>query len=154
MNVINIHLPIKLPLFHKLITCRFGLTGRYVHTHARTHTHIHTHTMHINTNWTHNFSWGQKSAAFQFRSDSMTGGHNSVMSICPACHVYTSSGHRPDEQFNPVVLCLKSVLKESCAWFRKMSFHQLTQTTLAEAICHCSTLASARPMAVGNMLQS
>ena len=74
-----------------------------------------------------------------------------MMSICPACHVYTSSGHRPDEQFSLVVLCLQLISKESCDSGK--SFHQVTHTTLAEAIRHCSTLAPDRPMAVGNMYQ-
>ena len=42
---------------------------------------------------------------------------------------------------------------ERALQFRKMSLHQVPHTTLAEPICHCSTLAPARPMAVGNMYQ-
>ena len=30
---------------------------------------------------------------------SVTGGHDSVMSICLTCHVHTSSGHKSDERF-------------------------------------------------------
>ena len=39
----------------------------------------------------------------------MTGGHDSVTSICLACHVYTPSCHKFDEAFSTVVLCLQSV---------------------------------------------
>ena len=40
---------------------------------------------------------------------SMTSGHDSVMSICLSCHVYTSSCHNSDETFSTPVLCLWSI---------------------------------------------
>ena len=40
---------------------------------------------------------------------SMTGAHNSVMSICLAWQVYTSSCHRPDERFGTAVFYLQSM---------------------------------------------
>ena len=44
-----------------------------------------------------------------YPSHGMTGGHDSVTSICPACHVYTSSCHKPPETLSTAVLCLRSI---------------------------------------------
>ena len=45
-----------------------------------------------------------------YPSYSMTGAHNSVMSICLTCHVYTSNCHSPDERFSAEVFYLQSML--------------------------------------------
>ena len=44
-----------------------------------------------------------------YPSHSMTGRHDSVMSICLTCHVYTSSCHKSDETFSTAVLCVRSI---------------------------------------------
>jgi len=49
-----------------------------------------------------------------YPSHGMTGRHNSVTSICLACHVYTSSCHKSDETFSTAVLCLRSISNAYC----------------------------------------
>ena len=51
---------------------------------------------------------------------SMTGGHNSVMGICLACHVYAFSCHNCAETFSTVVLCLW-LISNAYMRFREMS---------------------------------
>ena len=73
---------------------------------------------------THKFNWGQSLWStpvlvrpladcnmYQkgYPSHSMTGGHDSVVSICLTCHVYTSNGHRCDDRFGTAVLCLQPI---------------------------------------------
>ena len=124
-----------------------------------------THTPHKIT-WTHNFSWGQNSLEPAFQSAKCTKGatHPTTWeegstpwwaSFLPAMCIHTSSGHRPDEQFSPVVLCLQSVWRLTLAIQENVLSlgYTVTHTTLAEAICHWITLAPARPMAVSNMYQ-
>ena len=84
----------------------------------------------------------------------MTGGHDSVMSICLACQVCNSSCRRSDGTFSTAVLCLRSISSESCdsegcpfmnGWARLLH----TQLWLRPNVT-VATLAPARPMAVGN----
>ena len=49
-----------------------------------------------------------------YPSHGMTGRHDSVTSICLACHVYTSSCHKSDETFSTAVLCLRSISNAYC----------------------------------------
>ena len=44
-----------------------------------------------------------------YPSHSMTGRHDSVMSICLTCHVYTFSSHRSVERFIAADFCLQSM---------------------------------------------
>ena len=46
-----------------------------------------------------------------------------------------------------------SVSIEKVLRIRRVSFHQVTHTTLVEVTYHCSTLAPTRPLVVGNMCQ-
>ena len=80
----------------------------------------------------------------------MTGGHDSMMRICPACHVYTTSGHRPDEQFSQVILCLQSILKKLCD-SGKCPFIRLHTQLYQMSLQHSGS--NGTPRAVGNMYQ-
>ena len=55
--------------------------------------------------------------ASNFPSHSMA---HYVISICFTCHVYTSSGHKPNEMFSTAVFCLQTILNVYCE-FRVIS---------------------------------
>ena len=89
-----------------------------------------------------------------YPSHDMTGGHDSVMSICLACQVCNSSCRRSDGMFSTAVLCLRSISSESCdsegcPFINGRARLLHTQLWLRPNVT-VATLAPARPMAVGN----